>query len=55
MAFCHRHAAQNEIRYEAKFVPKIEKERGREIAVFFRQSSPPAQDFLGMMIRKRVS
>jgi hypothetical protein len=35
MAFRHRHAAQNEIRYEAKFVPKIEKERGRKIAVFF--------------------
>jgi hypothetical protein len=46
---------QNEIRYEAKFVPKVIKKEPAKLQCFSRQSSPLAQDFLGMAIRKRVS
>jgi hypothetical protein len=46
---------QNEIRYEAKFVPKVKNKEPAKLLCLSSQSSPLAQDFLGMAIRKRVS
>jgi hypothetical protein len=46
---------QNQIKYEAKFVPKVKNKEPAKLLCFSRQSSPLAQDFLGMTIKKRVS